>query len=32
VVRVEVVKPGHTYWYRVVQGDYELHWLSIARR
>ncbi len=28
--RVEIVKRGRTRWYRVVHGDNELDWLSIA--
>lgn len=28
--RVEVVKRGSTHWYRIIQGDNELDWLSIA--
>jgi hypothetical protein len=28
--RVEVVKYGRTRWYRVVHGDNQLDWLSIA--
>jgi bifunctional non-homologous end joining protein LigD len=28
--RVEVVKYGRTRWYRAVQGDNQLDWLSIA--
>jgi hypothetical protein len=28
--RVEVVQRGHTPWYRIVHGDSELDWLSIA--
>jgi hypothetical protein len=28
--RVEVVKRGHTHWYRIVHGDSEIDWLSIA--
>ncbi|ROP29869.1 hypothetical protein EDD30_2690 [Couchioplanes caeruleus] len=28
--RVEVVRRGRTRWYRIVHGDNELDWLSIA--
>jgi bifunctional non-homologous end joining protein LigD len=28
--RVEVIKRGRTRWYRVIHGDNELDWLSIA--
>ena len=28
--RVEVVRRGRTRWYRIVHGDSELDWLSIA--
>ena len=28
--RVEVVRRGHTRWYRIVHGDDVLDWLSIA--
>jgi hypothetical protein len=28
--RVEIVKRGQTRWYRVVHGDNEVDWLSIA--
>jgi hypothetical protein len=28
--RVEVVHRGHTHWYRIVHGDNQLDWLTIA--
>ncbi len=28
--RVEVVQRGHTPWYRILHGDSEIDWLSIA--
>jgi len=28
--RIEIVKRGQTHWYRIVHGDSEIEWLSIA--
>jgi bifunctional non-homologous end joining protein LigD len=28
--RVEVVRRGHTHWYRLLHGDNQLDWLTIA--
>jgi hypothetical protein len=28
--RVEVIRRGHTHWYRLVHGDNQLDWLTIA--
>ena len=28
--RVEVVRRGHTHWYRVLHGDNQLDWLTVA--
>lgn len=28
--RIEVVRRGHTHWYRILHGESEIDWLSIA--